>query len=266
MATKDIKSVLSVFQGIGNREPGSATKPMHETKYTQHYPYALDGVDGVKQWITHLPVEKSPLKTIRAFQDGPYVFTHTVGDVLGHNVFFDIFKMEQGLIIEHWVVWTAITPPNESGHTQTHGPTEANDAKDTESNKSIVRNLYEAVLIPREYQKLTEYFTGDFVRHDPVGVDGIAAFVQLLDSAAEHGVVLKIDEVKFVLGQGDFVLVAAKGSLAADHYVWFEPFRLNGGKIVEQWGVSQKIPPPEEWKNNNGILRVSSLRQYSFSI
>jgi predicted SnoaL-like aldol condensation-catalyzing enzyme len=75
MAKSDIEKVLTVFQGIGGRDVELATKYMHPTKYKQHNPRAADGIAGVKEWISQLPREKSPLKTIRAFQDGSYVFS-----------------------------------------------------------------------------------------------------------------------------------------------------------------------------------------------
>jgi predicted SnoaL-like aldol condensation-catalyzing enzyme len=254
--TADIETVLSVFQGIANRDTHAATKPMNTMKYRQHNPHASDGVNGVKEYIHALPTEKSLLKTVRAFQDGPYIFTHTVGDILGQNVFFDIFRMEKGLIVEHWVIWEGIAPPNESGHTQIDGPTEAKDFQDTEKNKSIVRSFYDVVLVPRDYHKATQYFSGDhFIRHDPIGGDGVAAFIRLLESNTQCGLVFKIDEVKFVLGQGDFVCVASRGSLSEeDPCVSFDLYRVEGGKIAEHWGVVQKIPPPEERKNDNGML------------
>jgi predicted SnoaL-like aldol condensation-catalyzing enzyme len=67
MATSDIEKVLTVFRGIGDRNPDLAIKYMHRTKYTQHNPHASDGIE----WIAQLPREKSRLKTFRAFQDGP---------------------------------------------------------------------------------------------------------------------------------------------------------------------------------------------------
>jgi hypothetical protein len=70
MATSDLKRVLTVFRGIGDRDPELAIKRMHPTKHTQHNPHACGGIDRVKEWIAQLPREKCPPETIRAFQDG----------------------------------------------------------------------------------------------------------------------------------------------------------------------------------------------------
>jgi predicted SnoaL-like aldol condensation-catalyzing enzyme len=100
MSVTNIAKALTVLQGIGNRDQNLAIKYMHPTKFTQHNPLVSDGIDGVKEWIRRLPREKSPLKTVRAFQDGSYVIANTEGDILGQNVFFDIFRLEDDLIVE----------------------------------------------------------------------------------------------------------------------------------------------------------------------
>ena|ERR1700722_17837548 len=83
MSTTNIAKVLTVFQGIGNRDQNLAIKYMHPMKFTRHNPLVSDGIDGVKEWIRRLPRGKSPLKTVRAFQDGSYVIANTEGDILG---------------------------------------------------------------------------------------------------------------------------------------------------------------------------------------
>jgi len=253
--TSDIEKVVTTFQGFGDRDPNLATKHIHPTNYINHNPLAFEGIDGIKSLIAHLPNEKSPVKLLRAFQDGPFVFTHAEGDFFGQKLFFDIFKLEEGLIVEHWGSSTEPTPPNESGHTQTDGPTEAKNFHATEKNKSIVRGFYEAVVVPGDYAKIPEYFAGDhFVRHDANGGDGVAAFMGRLKALAQKGIVFQIDEIKFVLGQGDFVLVAAKGSLAGKSCIYYDLYRVENEKIVEHWGITENVLPQDKWNNHNGIL------------
>jgi predicted SnoaL-like aldol condensation-catalyzing enzyme len=117
---------------------------------------------------------------LRAFQDGPHVFTH-------------IFSFEDGLIVEHWVFSAKAAPPGESGHNQTDGPTQAKLSKGKEKNRSIIRDFYDAVVIPGDHGKIPEYLAGDrFLRHDANGGDRVTAFMQLLALADQPEIELKV--------------------------------------------------------------------------
>jgi hypothetical protein len=39
---------------------------------------------------------------VRVFQDSDFVFAHTEYDFFGPKIGFDIFRFEEGLIVEHW--------------------------------------------------------------------------------------------------------------------------------------------------------------------
>lgn len=247
----DIEKVLTVFQGIADRDADLATKYMHPEKFNQHNPHAADGVAGLREFLSHLPPDNHSLKVVRAFQDGPYVFTHREGLILGQSVFFDIFRFEEGLIVEHWLFSAEAAPPNQSGHTQTDGPTQANLSADTEKNKSIIREYYETVHICGDHSKIPQYVAEDQLRHEPGVRDGLAPFLRDVELLMQTRT---IDELKFVLGQGDFVFIAAKGTHEREPCVYIDLYRVAAGKIAEHWGFPEMIPPPAEWKNNNGML------------
>ena len=63
-----------------------------------------------------------------------------------------------------------------------------------------------------------------------------------------------IDEVKLLLGQGDFIFIAAKGTHEGDHCLYIDLYRVEDEKLVEHWGFPESVPPQAELKNNNGIL------------
>ena len=63
---------------------------------------------------------------------------HGQGSIGGGNVFFDVFRFEDDIIVEHWTFSAAAAPPNEGEHTQTDGPTEPKRGEDTEKNKALV--------------------------------------------------------------------------------------------------------------------------------
>ena len=103
MTNSDIEKVRTVFAGIASRDADLATRYMHPQKYRQHNPHAADGVEGLREFIGQFPADNHHLKVVRVFQDGPYVFSQEEGLILGQGVFFDLFRFEDGLIVEHWV-------------------------------------------------------------------------------------------------------------------------------------------------------------------
>jgi predicted SnoaL-like aldol condensation-catalyzing enzyme/uncharacterized protein YndB with AHSA1/START domain len=251
-ATSNIERVLAVFAGISAGDVGAATQYIGHTRFVQHNPYAADGVEGLMQFIRKSPRDQLQLTVVRAFHDGPYVVTQAKGQRSGRNVFFDIFRFEDYLAVEHWAFSTTDAPPNQSGHTQTDGPTQPKLSEDTEKNKSIVREYYETIHVFGDHSKIPQYFSGDHcIRHEPGVRDGVTAFKSDVAELVKHR---SIDEIKFVLGQGDFVFIAAKGSHEANPCVYIDLYRVEDGKIAERWGFPEEIPPQEEWKNNNGML------------
>jgi predicted SnoaL-like aldol condensation-catalyzing enzyme len=140
MATSDIEKALTVLQGIDCGDTDLAIRHINPKKYIEHNPRSADDVDGLRRYISHSSQEDHRLKVVRAFQDGPYVFTQADGLILGQNTFFDIFRFEDGWIVEHWVFSAKAGPPNKSRHTQTDGPTEAKHMENTEKNKSFMRD------------------------------------------------------------------------------------------------------------------------------
>jgi predicted SnoaL-like aldol condensation-catalyzing enzyme len=252
MANSDIEKVWTVLQGIGSANADLAARHINPKSYVEHNPRIADGLDGLRQYLSQFSQEDHHLNVVRAFQDGPYVFSHEDGLFLGQGVFFDIFRFEDGLVVEHWGFSAPGAPPNQSGHTQTSGPTQAKTSEDTENNKSIVRSYYETIHVSGNHAEIPQYFSGDrCIRHEPGVRDGVAAFKRDLEKLVQHR---SIDEIKFLLAQGDFVFIAAKGSHEGNPCVYTDLYRVEDGKIAERWGFPEEVPPQLERKNNNGML------------
>lgn len=251
MATSDIDKVFTLLNGIASGNPDIASSHISPEKYVEHNPRSADGIEGLREYVSLLPKE-TDLKVVRAFQDGDYVFTQRDGLIFGQNTFFDIFKFNEGLIVEHWLFSAEATPPNKSGHTQADGPTQPRHMENTEKNKALVRDYYHTFHIRGNHSQSDKYFNGDvMVRHEPGVRDGVAEFMRDVDVLMQHRT---IDEIKLLLGQGDFVLVAAKGTHEGNPCFYIDLYRVEDDKIVEHWGFPEKVPQQAEWKNNNGML------------
>ena len=103
------KVVVGLYEAAINQKDFDAAMKFIGPRYVQHNPGAADGPEGLKSFIAFLrekfPNYHSDIK--RVFADGDYVILHV------HNVptpgargnaIMDIFKLENGKVVEHWDV------------------------------------------------------------------------------------------------------------------------------------------------------------------
>ncbi|MFA5806261.1 MAG: nuclear transport factor 2 family protein [Melioribacteraceae bacterium] len=246
------QKVITLLKSIetGDTEPAGYINPK---KYIQHNLGVADGLAGFGALLQQLPPKSAKVNTIRVFQDGNYVFTHTDYNFFGPKIGFDIFRFEEGKIVEHWDNLQENAKPNPSGHTMIDGTVEIKDLYKTETNKTLVRNFVEDILVNGKMEKLTGYFDGDkYIQHNPLIPDQLSGLGKALGEWAKQGITMKYDTIHKVLGEGNYVLVVSEGNLGGKHNSFYDLFRVENGKIAEHWDVIEEIPTKENWKNNNG--------------
>ncbi len=235
----------------GAHEPIGYINPEN---YTQHNLGVADGLAGFGAVLAQLPPNSAKVNTVRSFEDGQYVFTQTDYNFFGPKVGFDIFKFENGKIVEHWdnlVVKPEDTNP--SGHTMIDGPTEILDLDKTEANKILVSNFVTDILVNGKMDKLASYFDGDnYIQHNSQIADGLSGLGKALEYMASQGITMKFDKVHKVLGEGNFVLTVSEGTFGEAQTSFYDLFRVENGKIAEHWDVMETIAPESEHKNTNG--------------
>ena len=230
-----------------------AVSIINPNKYIQHNLGAADGLQGFAGLMKQLPPNSARVKTVRAFQDGDFVFTHSDFNFFGPKVGFDIFRFEQDRIVEHWDNLQETAPANPSGHSMIDGPAESIDMDKTETNKRLVRNFVEDILVNGKMDRLAGYFDGDnYTQHNPQIGDGLSGLGSALAAMAKQGLTLKYDRIHKVLGEGNFVLVVSEGNFAGRPTSFYDLFRVKNGKLAEHWDTLETIPPKQDWKNTNG--------------
>lgn len=247
------QQVVDLLKSIESRETGPVGY-INPEKYIQHNLSAKDGLQGFGELMAQLPPNSARVNTVRVFQDGDHVFTHSEYDFFGPKIGFDIFRFENGKIVEHWDnLQETPVAPNPSGHSMTDGPTEPEDLERTEENKKLVRQFMEDILVNGKLDQLPGYYDGDrYVQHNPQIADGLSGLGQTLQFMAEHGITMRYDKVHKVLGEGNFVLVVSEGSYADQPTAFYDLFRVENGKIAEHWDTVEPIPPESAWQNKNG--------------
>ncbi len=191
---------------------------------------------------------------MRVFQDGDYVVAHTDYNFFGPKIGFDIFRYEQGKIVEHWDnLQEKPEATNPSGHSMIDGISEVKDLDKTEANKALVKSFVENILRDGKMDLLTQYFDGDrYIQHNPAIGDGLSGLGKALAAMAEQGITMKYSQVHKVLGEGNLVLAISEGEFAGKHTSFYDLFRVENGKIVEHWDTIEPILPAEQQKNANG--------------
>ena len=247
------QKVVDLLKSIetGATEPVSYINP---DKYIQHNLTIEDGLEGFGAVLDMLPPNTAKVNTVRVFQDGDFVFTHTDYNFFGPKIGFDIFRFEDGEIVEHWDNLQE-TPKklNPSGYSMIDGPTKVSNTNKTEVNKILVKDFVKEILINGKFKKLSKYFNGnEYIQHNPQISDGLSGLMQALENLASQGIMIKYEKIHRVLGEGNFVLVVSEGKFGKKSTSFYDLFRVENGKIKEHWDVIETIPPRTEWKNENG--------------
>lgn len=247
------QQVVELLKSIetGDTKPVSYINP---NKYIQHNLAVGDGLAGFGEVLKQLPKGSAKVNTVRVFGDGDYVFAHTDYNFFGPKIGFDIFRFEDGKIVEHWDnLQETPTAPNPSGNTMLNGPTASKDLEKTQKNKDLVRQFVDDILVHGRMEKLTSYIEGDnYIQHNPQIGNGLSGLSTALQAMAQQGITMKYDRIHKVLGEGNFVLTVSEGSFAGKWTSYYDLFRVENDKIVEHWDTIEAIPPMLEWKNKNG--------------
>lgn len=247
-----VAALLNSFN-TGDTAPIAYINP---EKYVQHNLDVADGLAGFGAVMQNAPPQGFGADVKRIFTDGDYVVAHTEYEFFGPKAGFDVFRFEDGLIVEHWDNLSPVTPPNPSGRTQFDGATEISDLDKTEANKAVVKGFIEDVLIGGKTDTVTNYVsTETYIQHNSAVADGLDGLGEALAYFAANDMVMIYDQTHKILGQGNFVLAMSEGKFGpapGEHVAYYDLFRLENGKIVEHWDVIQGIPLQSEWKNQNG--------------
>lgn len=90
------------------RDPAKITDYISAERYAQHNPYIKDGLSGIVEAVEALTAQDNMFqytKIHKVLGEGNFVLTISEGQWNGTtNAFYDLFRMEDGLIVEHWDV------------------------------------------------------------------------------------------------------------------------------------------------------------------
>ncbi|MFS1439871.1 hypothetical protein BCU94_16320 [Shewanella sp. 10N.286.52.C2] len=262
-ASEEMSNKEKAIAVISSIETGdqNAIGYINSTHYIQHNLAVEDGLEGFGKILSALPKGSAKANTVRAAEDGDYVFLHTEYNFFGPKVGFDIFRFENGLIVEHWDNLQELTGKNPSGRSQLDGPTDITDIDKTEENKALVADFIQTIFIQGDMSKIGMYIDSaaeDYLQHNSMVGDGLGGFSEAMKALAQAGTPMVYSVNHKILGEGNFVLSVGEGTFMGKPTSFYDLFRIDNGKIVEHWDTLETIPSKDQWKNNNGKFGFTS--------
>jgi predicted SnoaL-like aldol condensation-catalyzing enzyme len=109
-------AVSLVEDVLMGKNPGKITDHISAEQYHQHNPQIKDGLSGIMEAVEYLTSQNNMFKYTKIHKvlgEGNFVLTISEGEWGGkQQAFYDLFRMENGKIVEHWDVIQAIPSEN----------------------------------------------------------------------------------------------------------------------------------------------------------
>ena len=198
--------------------------------YIQHSTLAADGIDGLKALVANLP-DGFRYDGARIIADDQFVVLHGIYHGFGDTplVAFDIFRVADGKIVEHWDAFTPEVAETASGRSQVDGAATTDAAANTDANRQLIADFVDQV------------------------ADGLSGFGAAAEAWAADGKNLVYKKLHQIIAQDDFVFTRSEGTFG-EPVAYNDLWRIADGKIVEHWDVIAPIPADDAMPHTNGVF------------
>lgn len=186
------------------------------------------------------------MKPIRVLQDDSLVAVHSrmLGDTLRFR--WDIMRIEQQKIQEHWSNVNDSLGLNPDQHSEIDGPTIPIQLEKTDTNRAHIARFIDQCMI-REDGGAAKFFNfGLYVQHNRDVGDGLMGLLWAMRKMKKQGKVIKFKNNYHVIAEGNLVLSATEGYVGDEKTVFYDLFRIEEHKIVEHWDI---IAPVKSFLN-----------------
>lgn len=246
MTVKEI--VLSAVTALFTDFDPDAARQLLAPDYIQHNPAVPTGAEPILGFLPALKESGLSATVHRVIAEGDLVVLHVTyenAQAFGAptQVAFDVFRVEDGKVAEHWDNLQPEAGPNPSGRSMVDGVTEIADLDRTAENKALVQAFVTDVLHGQAPQNITNYISMEsYAQHNPQIADGLNGLGAALKGLQAMGMTLRYDATHMVVAEGNFVFAASEGVLGEAPTAFFDLFRVEDGKIVEHWDTVSEIP------------------------
>lgn len=224
---------------VGQRDSSLINRFVRED-YIQHSPMGKDGRQGLFEMVEFLKTlppsaeTQSPVK--RLIGDDDMVVIQLDISFMGKRiVVIDLFRVEDGMLAEHWDAVQEITADNDD---MTNGTSIIDINDDAVTNKLLVSNFYCDVFITGNVELMNTYLSANYIEHNAI---------ERLDNYPHY-----LIKVCRIIAEGNFVVVQSELIKESQSFALYDILRIESNKIVEHWSAQQIIP--DVLPHNNGML------------
>lgn len=253
MPPKDL--VLSAVRSIFVDFDPATAEQLLAADYRQHNVGVPTGAAPILGFIPSLKESGITITIHRVIAEGDLVVVHATygnatafgGDTL---VAFDVFRVADGKVAEHWDNLQPLVDQTASGRGMTDGVTDITDHDRTSANRALVERFIHDVLQGHAPEKITDHIsTQTYLQHNPLVADGLEGLGAALKAFAEAGQAMSYARTPIIVAEGNFVFSASEGHLGPTPTAFFDLFRIEEGKIVEHWDTVAAIPDAMPHRN-----------------
>ncbi len=230
--------------------------------YIQHNPNAADGTEPLKEFVRAGTTQYPNLQynVVRVLAEGDMVLVHAnvvyEPGTRGQSV-VDIFRIQNGMIAEHWDVLQDVPETTVSGNdmfgtvseprTNEPGP-----RSETVASKELATRYFDRLMVEKD-PGAVEYLAPEYHQHNPTIPSGSAGLREMFGAFFSQTPTLIVERHR-VIAEGNIVAIHAHYRLNAEDrgQSVVDIFRVLDGKIVEHWDTIQAVP--ETSANDNTMF------------
>jgi predicted SnoaL-like aldol condensation-catalyzing enzyme len=238
--------VLYVQDQLWNNGNYSVIDKYVAADYLQHNPTVANGPDALRNLVEQVraAVPNLHITAVRIVAEGDLVFLQNES---GNQANFDIYRVEGGKLVEHWdVLETApTTTANGNDPFSLLSQPASDSAPDavTAQDKGVALDYVTTLIQDHDLSAISRHVAPSVYQHDPAIANGSAALTTYYSSLFAQNPWFSV-QVAQVVAEGDLVAVHAhvKDAPSDLGQAVVYLFRVEGGKIVEQWDSAENVP------------------------